>query len=82
MKKNQRFIAGAKCPECNEPDSMLLNLDDQSIECVDCGFSKTEAERNKETAEKNEQSGSVVVNKVPPKKVNVSSIIRVKQVDE
>jgi len=71
MKKNQRFIAGAVCPQCNEMDSLLLNNNDQSIECVDCGFQQSEDEREEQHKQKIEQT------KTLPNKVDVSSIIRI-----
>ena len=76
MKKSQRFIAGATCPRCKEIDSLLVDMDDQSIECVECGFTQTEAERDAEQASK--PDGTVA--KAVPKKVEVSDIIRVKNV--
>ena len=38
----KRFIAGAKCPACGAPDRVMLmiNGDDEWIECVDCDHSE------------------------------------------
>ncbi|WP_444996506.1 YheV family putative metal-binding protein [Aliikangiella sp. IMCC44359] len=70
MKPNQRFIAGATCPNCNEIDSLVINTQDQSIECVDCQYIQTSEQRdNKEKVFKPEKS--------IPEKVNVSDIIRI-----
>ncbi len=72
MKPNRRFIAGATCPKCNDMDSLLLNSDDQSIECVECGFTQTQQERDVAQAEQQTK-----VQKSIPKKVEVSDIIRI-----
>jgi len=56
----------------------MVDLTDQHIECVECGFSQSEAERDAENA--NRQTETVV--KSTPKKVDVSTIIRVKNVNE
>ncbi len=84
MKPNQRFIAGAVCPKCEAMDSLLLNMLDQSIECVDCGYQQTELERDndKATQQAKQQADQPIVNKVLPKKVNVSSVIRVTNLDK
>ncbi len=39
MQPKKRFIAGARCPQCQAVDRvMMLTLPDQEwIECVDCG---------------------------------------------
>lgn len=47
MKSSQRFIAGASCPSCQSMDSLLLNQDDQSIQCVDCSYIETSEDRDK-----------------------------------
>ena len=78
MKQNQRFIAGATCPKCGEIDSLLINTEDQSIECVDCEYQQTAAERDEQQAT-DEHSAMA---KSKPKKVNVSDIIRITQVKE
>lgn len=75
MKKTQRFIAGANCPKCNEIDTLLVDSEDESIECVECGFTQTAQDRD--TKQTEEQ-----VSKSIPKKVNVSNIIRVNQIKE
>jgi len=78
MKANQRFVAGAVCPQCDEMDSLLLNMDDQSIACVDCGFQQTESERDAEYTAREEQR----VKKVIPNNVEVSNIIRVTNIKD
>ena len=75
MKKNQRFIAGATCPKCHHMDSLLVNLDDESILCVDCDFTQTAAQRDQPATEQQ-------TSKVVPKKVDVSNIIRVNNLKE
>ncbi|WP_459207354.1 YheV family putative zinc ribbon protein [Pseudomonas sp. MLB6B] len=43
MKTKKRFIAGAVCPACSEPDKLLMWNEDGTPhrECVACGFSDT-----------------------------------------
>lgn len=36
--KNQRFIAGATCPECQSIDSIILDQQTQKIQCVECDY--------------------------------------------
>jgi len=78
ISKNKRFIAGAACPKCHEVDSLIVDMDDQHIECVECGFSQSEADRDAEHAANQSES----VTKIAPKKVDVSTIIRVKNVKD
>lgn len=46
QKKRKRFIAGAVCPECQAMDTLMLFVRDnvEHVECVDCGFSKSQAD--------------------------------------
>jgi len=44
--KQKRFIAGANCPSCDDLDSLVLYSDDQSIECVSCGYKQTSQQRD------------------------------------
>lgn len=39
----RRFIAGAVCPACNEPDKLMMWSEDSvpHRECVACGYSDT-----------------------------------------
>ncbi len=39
----KRFIAGAKCPKCEQQDCIALYLDSAGdrIECVHCGYEET-----------------------------------------
>lgn len=76
MKKQQRFIAGAVCPKCNSMDSLRLDLEKQSIECVECEYSQTEAQRDE--GQTKQQSG--VQNKFLPQNVNVNDIIPITQI--
>ncbi|MET1255899.1 YheV family putative zinc ribbon protein [Aliikangiella maris] len=78
MQPNQRFIAGATCPNCNEMDSLLVNIDDESIECVDCGFAQTAQQRDEDAKKKAEMPPP----KTAPKKVNVSDIIRISEIKQ
>jgi uncharacterized metal-binding protein (TIGR02443 family) len=59
MKPNQRFIAGARCPKCQSIDSLLINQDDQSIECVDCDYSETPEERDKKQNQSQAATGDI-----------------------
>jgi len=60
----KRFIAGAVCPACNEPDKILMwNVDGvPHRECVSCGYADT----------LNEQGQSVP--KELPTRVNISAL--------
>ncbi|MNC26783.1 hypothetical protein D3C75_749270 [compost metagenome] len=42
-KTKKRFIAGAVCPACSEPDKLMMWSEDSvpHRECVACGFSDT-----------------------------------------
>lgn len=53
--KLKRFIAGVSCPSCNELDSLILYSEDQSIECISCGFKQTSQQRDHD---KNQQRSS------------------------
>lgn len=43
IKTKKRFIAGAVCPACSEPDKLMMWSEDSvpHRECVACGFSDT-----------------------------------------
>ncbi len=71
MKPTQRFVAGATCPSCNAIDALLLDSKDQSIECVDCGFTQSAEELENQSAE---QSNIV---KAKPAKVKPTDIIQI-----
>ncbi|MGX5172534.1 YheV family putative zinc ribbon protein [Aliikangiella sp. IMCC44653] len=77
MQPNQRFIAGATCPKCGDMDSLLLNTEDQSIECVECHFTQSQQERDAQ-----QQKQTQPINKTKPKKVEVSDIIRITNIDK
>ncbi len=36
----RRFIAGAVCPRCSEMDKIVVDLDNDSRECVACGYAQ------------------------------------------
>ena len=42
-KQKKRFIAGAKCPQCGEMDTLMLFWRDnvEQVECVRCGYHKS-----------------------------------------
>lgn len=48
MKK--RFIAGAKCPKCNEIDTMALTKENnvETVTCVSCGEQMSQPEEHVE----------------------------------
>ena len=78
MKSNQKFVAGAVCPSCNKMDSILLNLDDQSISCVECNYQQTESERDAEYSARETQP----VKKIVPDNIDVSNIISVTNIKD
>ncbi|MDP9711927.1 UNVERIFIED_ORG: putative metal-binding protein (TIGR02443 family) [Pseudomonas fluorescens] len=43
VKTKKRFIAGAVCPACSEPDKLMMWSEDDvpHRECVACGYSDT-----------------------------------------
>ena len=57
--KQKRFIAGAKCPNCDDQDSLVLYSHDQSIECVSCGYKRTSQQRDQ--TENKEQSSPLEI---------------------
>lgn len=43
-KKPRRFIAGTRCPECNQEDTTVMYENengDETRECVRCGFTQS-----------------------------------------
>lgn len=36
----RRFIAGAVCPRCGKMDKIVVDMDTQTRECIDCGFNE------------------------------------------
>lgn len=42
-KNKKRFIAGAKCPQCNTLDSVALTLENavETLICVTCDYTQT-----------------------------------------
>lgn len=75
MNSKQRFIAGATCPKCNAMDSLVLNLDDNSVHCVDCDYVQSAEERD-------QTSNQNIVEKTIPKKVEIDNIIRINNLEE
>lgn len=47
----RRFIAGAKCPQCQAEDRvvMLSTAEDEWIECIECGYSERRPTHVEET---------------------------------
>ncbi|MCW8880184.1 MAG: YheV family putative metal-binding protein [Kangiellaceae bacterium] len=70
MKPSQRFVSGATCPKCGEQDSLLIDSEDQSIECVDCGFTQTPEQRDEKNSAKS------------PSKVKAGDIIDITQLKD
>ncbi|MCW8093297.1 YheV family putative zinc ribbon protein [Alteromonas sp. ASW11-130] len=57
-KKRKRFIAGATCPKCQASDTVMLYLEHnvEKLECVACGYTESQAEKNVQNAAKAENS--------------------------
>ncbi|MGL5008223.1 MAG: YheV family putative zinc ribbon protein [Plesiomonas sp.] len=58
MNKRRRFIAAAKCPQCQAIDTLALYQQDQVevVECVQCGHRQTQAQQHIEKEKRrNEQ---------------------------
>ena len=53
----RRFIAGAKCPQCQEQDSIVLIIENnvERVECVVCDYKETQASRDTQTAAKGDK---------------------------
>ena len=51
-RKKKRFVAGAKCPTCNEIDVIqLFQVNEvETIECVSCGYTQAQADGEVSTA--------------------------------
>lgn len=56
-------------------DSLVLNLDDNSVHCVDCGYVQSAEERD-------QTSNQNIVEKTIPKKVEIDNIIRINNLEE
>ncbi|WP_196139154.1 YheV family putative zinc ribbon protein [Aliikangiella sp. G2MR2-5] len=76
MKPTQRFVAGAVCPQCNEQDALLIDSKDQSIECVDCGYTQSAEQRDtkKDESKQSKVSGA--------QKHKPENLINIKQIEE
>ncbi|MED5526922.1 MAG: YheV family putative zinc ribbon protein [Pseudomonadota bacterium] len=57
----RRFIAGAKCPECEQQDSIQLIIENnvERIECVSCGYKQTQTSRDAEGAAKGDKESII-----------------------
>lgn len=46
IQRKKRFIAGAKCPNCNELDTLMLykENDVEKVECVECGHKQSQVD--------------------------------------
>ena len=53
-KIKKRFVAGAKCPQCNALDSMQIYRENEieTVECIECDY---QARQTEVEVEKNEQ---------------------------
>jgi uncharacterized protein len=40
-KHHRRFIAGAVCPRCGKMDKIVVDMETQRRECIDCGFNES-----------------------------------------
>ena len=51
VQQRRRFIAGATCPECKAMDSIVLFFENEieKLECIKCGYSKSQADEENET---------------------------------
>jgi uncharacterized metal-binding protein (TIGR02443 family) len=41
VKPHRRFIAGAVCPRCAKMDKIVVDMQSQIRECIDCGFTES-----------------------------------------
>ena len=57
MTKFIQFIAGAKCPQCNEIDTIALSPDNNKIYCVKCSYSE---QKPKDNLSKNTKINNVI----------------------
>ncbi|WP_296247073.1 YheV family putative zinc ribbon protein [Pseudomonas sp. UBA4194] len=70
MITKKRFIAGAVCPACSEPDKLMMwSVDDvPHRECVACGYSDTlNAQGNSVPSELGTRVNKIAVKSVDPK---------------
>lgn len=51
VKPHRRFISGAVCPRCGKMDKIVVDMESQSRECIDCGFSEGRPGGNEPAAE-------------------------------
>ena len=50
-KPKRRFIAGAVCPRCGKMDKIIVDMESQTRECIDCGFSEDRPTENSAATE-------------------------------
>lgn len=45
-KQKRRFIAGATCPKCHQPDTLMLYFEHnvEKMRCVECGYSQSQTD--------------------------------------
>ncbi|AKE51061.1 YheV family putative zinc ribbon protein [Kangiella geojedonensis] len=73
----KRFVAGARCPECKEMDSIVCYYEDEVFvrECVECDFRELIGDvepEEKESDQKEPESDA-------SKKVTPAQIIKIKE---
>ena len=51
----KRFIAGAKCPECHQEDTLFFNSED-SYETVNCSRCSYHAKRSEQTQSSDDET--------------------------
>lgn len=54
----KRFIAGARCPACQQLDSLVIYIENnvEKMECVQCGHHETHAEQKVKQASRQQES--------------------------
>ncbi len=59
-KRKRRFIAGARCPKCEQMDTLMLYLQNnvEKVECVACGHMMSQPQS--EVADKTRDNESVI----------------------
>ena len=56
----KRFIAGAKCPSCNNIDTLMLYFENnvEKLACVSCDY--TETQTNQEVSKASKQNSGII----------------------
>ncbi len=75
--RKKQFIAGAVCPSCSEMDSLVLYVDDQSVECVSCDYTQTSQQRDQPTQKK--PQATVKTNKPNYRNAGLIDITQIKE---